>query len=331
MKHPKPVRIAGFGKYLPSEMTSRELEHKFTLPYGWSEKYSGVATRHQVSFETNGYMGARAIEAALANAKIKLADIDMIISASATFDYPLPNSASVIKSELTDGLQSDIPAIDIDSTCLSFVSAFEYASILLDGHQYKRIAIVSSEISSIASNPCNWETLTLFGDAAAAIILQYDPDSSSQFLKGGQKTYTEGVYDTIIKGGGNKYYFKDYSFNPDLHSFAMNGLNLLRLAQKKVPEFMNWFFSDLPVSMDDIDVIIPHQTSKTGINLFKKLYPLKVNQMKESLCHYGNCIAASIPLTLCDSIENNEIKRGDLCLLCGTSAGFSIGAVLIKY
>ena len=98
MIQPRPVKIAGFGKYLPAEMTSQELEHKYTIPYGWSEKFSGVQIRHQVSFETNGYMGARAIEAALDNAGMKLCDIDMIISASATFDYPLPNSASVIKS-----------------------------------------------------------------------------------------------------------------------------------------------------------------------------------------------------------------------------------------
>ena len=331
MIYPRPVKITGFGKYLPAEMTSRELEHKYTLPYGWSEKFSGVVTRRRVTFETNGYMGARAIEAALANAGLKLSDIDMIISASATFDYPLPNCASVIKSELSDCLKTDIPAIDIDSSCLSFVSAYEYASNLLNGVQYKRIIIVSSEISSIGSNPGNWETLTLFGDAAVAVILQYDEASGSKFIKGGQRTYSEGVYDTIIKGGGNKYYFNDHPFNPELHSFSMNGISLLRLAQKKVPEFMKWFFSDLDVSFDDMDAIIPHQASRTGLNLFKRMYPLKETQMKESLSRYGNCIAASIPITLCDSIEQGEIKRGDLCLLCGTSAGFAIGAVLIKY
>jgi 3-oxoacyl-[acyl-carrier-protein] synthase-3 len=331
MIHHKPVKITGIGKYLPAEITSQELEHKYTLPYGWSEKFSGVISRHQVSFETNGYMGARAVEAALDNAGLKLSDIDMIISGSASFDYPLPNSASVIKSELPDNLQIDIPAIDIDSSCLSFVSAFEYASNLLNGSQYKRVVIVSAEISSIAANPGNWETLTLLGDGAAAVVLEYDEDSGSQFIKGGQRTYSEGVYDTIFKGGGNKYFYKDHVFDPDIHSFAMNGIKLLRLAAKKLPEFMDWFFSDLPFTFNNIDAIIPHQASKTGLSLFKRLFPLKENQMKESISRYGNCIAASIPLTLVDSIEKGEIKRGDLCLLCGTSAGFSIGAVLIRY
>jgi 3-oxoacyl-[acyl-carrier-protein] synthase-3 len=139
------------------------------------------------------------------------------------------------------------------------------------------------------------------------------------------------VYDTIIKGGGNKYSFRDYPYNSKLHSFAMNGKNLLRLARSKIPDFMEWFFSDLPIRLQDVDAIIPHQASKTGINMFKSMYNLTDSQVKGNLIHNGNCIAASIPLTFCDAVRKGEIKRGDICLLSGTSAGFSIGSVLIKY
>lgn len=331
MKHTRPIKIAGFGKYLPRAISSADLEHDHNLPAGWSEKFSGVVSRHQVSFESNGYMGARAIENALQNCGFKLTDLDLIISASATFDYPLPNSASVIKSELAGALDIQIAGIDIDSSCLSFVSAFEMASSLLDGDQYKRLVIVSSEISSIGANPSNWETFTLLGDAAVAVILEYDESAGSHFIKGGQRTYSEGVYETIIRGGGNKYFYKEHPYQPDLHSFSMNGLKVLRIASKRIPEFMEWFFSDLPFKIEEMDAIIPHQASRTGINLFKRMYPFRECQVKESIAHYGNCIAASIPLTLYDAVEKGEIRRGDLCLLCGTSAGFAIGAVLIKY
>jgi 3-oxoacyl-[acyl-carrier-protein] synthase-3 len=331
MKFHKPIRIAGFGKYLPKQVLSCEIENKFGLPTGWSLKYSGVNARHHVTFESNGYMGARAIENAIENTGISLSEIDLIISAAATFDYPLPNRSSVIKSELHASHQLTIPTIDIDSTCLSFVSAFEYASTLLDGKQYKKIIIVSSEVSSLGLDPDNWETLTLFGDAAVAAILEYDENEESCFIKGGQRTYSEGVFDTMIKGGGNKFFFKDHPYNQKLHSFAMNGKNLLRLAKNKIPEFMDWFFQDLPVNITDIDAIIPHQASKFGISMFKSLYRFKEGQVKENIATNGNCIAASIPLTLYDSIESGTIKRGDTCLLCGTSAGFSIGGALLKY
>jgi 3-oxoacyl-[acyl-carrier-protein] synthase-3 len=331
MNQIKPIRIIGMGKYLPHLVSSQELETRYNLTRGWSEKYSGVQQRHIATHECNGYMGAMAAEAALLDAGIKISDLDMIISGSGTYDYPLPNQASIIKAKMKGGEKNHVPAIDIDSTCLSFVAAFDMASKLLDGKSYKNILIVSSEISSKGINPNNWETLTLFGDGAAAMVLSYDENQPSQFIKGGQRTYSEGVFDTIIEGGGNKYFFKDYPYDQKLHSFKMNGRKLLKMAKEYIPEFMDWFYSDLPYSISTTDVIVPHQASKMGMGLFTKLYKMKPGQMKETLHKYGNCIAASIPLTFIDAVEKNEIKRGDICLLSGTSAGFSIGSILIKY
>jgi 3-oxoacyl-[acyl-carrier-protein] synthase-3 len=331
MNLPKPVRISGMGKYLPKLVTSDMLEITYGIPAGWSEKYSGVKQRHIAQTETNGEMGAWAAERALEDAQLSLENIDMLISASGTYDFPLPNQASVIKAHMKGGNQFHFPAIDIDSTCLSFVAAFEYAAALLDGKAYKHILVVSSEISSKGINPKNLETLTLFGDGAAAMVLSYSGETESAFIKGGQRTYSDGVYDTVIEGGGNRFFFRDYPYDRELHSFKMNGRKLLKMAKDYIPDFMDWFYGDIPFSLEDTDVIVPHQASRMGLNVFSKLYRFKPNQMKGTLHKYGNCIAASIPLTFIDAVEKNEIRRGDYCLLSGTSAGFSIGAVLIKY
>ncbi len=327
----KPIRIVAMGTYLPKQVTSSEIEERHGIPKGWSEKYSGVVTRHHVTHESNGYMGARAAEKALEKAGMTLAGIDMLISAGGTYDYPLPNQASIIKNEIKEGGKYDFPAIDIDSTCLSFVVALDLAARMLDENAIKTVLIVSSEIASKGLNSENWETTTLFGDAAAAAIVTIDPDSESLYIKGAQKTYSEGVMHTIIEGGGNVNFFKDHPYDKELHSFKMNGKKLLRLAKKKIPLFMGSFFSDLPIELEEVDVIVPHQASKMGGLVFTSLYNLREGQVKESLAEYGNCIAASIPLTFAKSIEKGEIKRGDICLLSGTSAGFAIGGVLIKY
>jgi 3-oxoacyl-[acyl-carrier-protein] synthase III len=331
MKAQRPVKIISSGKYLPKVKYSHEIELQHNLSSGWSERYSGVKSRHHVTFESNGYMGARAIEAALEKASMELCEIDLIIAAGATFDYPLPSQSSVIKSELKGGNETHIATIDIDSTCLSFVSAFEIAAKMLDGAQYKNIVIVSSEISSKGLNTKNPETLTLFGDGAAAFILTYDDEGSSEFIKGMLKTYSEGINHTIIRGGGNSYFFKDHPYNEKLHSFDMDGIRLLKLAKKRLPEFMNELFNDSQLSYSNIKLIIPHQASKISLYLFNKMFSFEYGIVKENIENHGNCIAASIPLLLNEVIEKNEIKRGDLCMLIGTSAGFSIGAVLFKY
>ena len=105
----------------------------------------------------------------------------------------------------------------------------------------------------------------------------------------------------------------------------------MKMAKHYIPDFMDWFYNDLPYSISTTDIIVPHQASRMGMGVFTKLYKLRPEQMKETLHKYGNCIAASIPLTFIDAVERNEIKRGDICLLSGTSAGFSIGGVLLKY
>lgn len=331
MKKDKPIKIVAMGKYLPQAISSEAIETKYGIPKGWSLKRSGVANRHQVTTEHVGWMGARAAEQALEKAQMTLADIDMIISGGGSYDYPIPNQASIIKKEMKGGTQSSAPAIDVDSTCLSFVTAFDFAAHLLDGQVYQNILIVSSEIASLCLDPNNWETLTLFGDGAAAAVVSYDHTQQSHYLKGKMVTFSEGVDYTIVEGGGAKKFVKDYPYDPTLHSFQMQGKKLLKLTKAKLPEFMDQFFSDTPYSLQTVDAIVPHQASKLGLKLFAKQFKLRKDLVMQTLLKYGNCIAASIPLTLLDAIDNGNIQRGDVCLLAGTSAGFSIGGVLIRY
>jgi 3-oxoacyl-[acyl-carrier-protein] synthase-3 len=332
MNYPgKALKIRASGKYLPEKISSADLEiENPLLPEGYSERNSGVYFRHRASFESNGYMGARAAESALEKAGISLSDIDLLISAAATFDYPLPSCSSVIKSEMAGTEQANFPTLDIDSTCLSFVSAFEVAAKMLDGKQYRNILIVSSEIASKGLNRNDPETFTLFGDAAVAFILTME-DGPSCFAGAWFRTYSEGLACTMIRGGGNKHHFRDTPYDESLFSFEMKGIQMLKLAQRTLPEFMEMVLKELSMELNDFDAILPHQASKTGLQLFQRLFRPDEGKLKTNLDRYGNCIAASIPLLLHDCIENGEIKRGHFCLLFGTSAGFSIGALAFRY
>jgi 3-oxoacyl-[acyl-carrier-protein] synthase-3 len=325
------IKIEGTGVYLPKAIKSEELESKHGIPKGWSERYSGVKSRHHVTHESNGFMGARAAEAALEAASIELADIDMLISASGSYDYPIPNQASIIKHHLKKGNECDFPAIDLDNTCLSFLASLDMASRILDGKTYKRILLVSSEISSKGLDPSNWETVTLFGDGAAAVLITYNSTSNSSVIKGQFKNYSEGAFYSMIEGGGSVNYYDDKPFNKALHSFKMEGKKLLRLTKYKMPSFVNTFFNDLEYSIEDIDIIIPHQASGTGLAMFKRMYPKSAGKLFDNLAENGNCIAASIPISLHIAIQKERLKRGQTCLLIGTGAGFSIGALLLKY
>lgn len=331
MKVVRPFNLVSTGKYVPKSISSSELELRFGLPKGWSEKYSGVKSRHWATTETNAFMGARALEQALEKSGLSLDHVDLLISANASFDYPIPHQSSLIKHELGCDTKLTFPTMDVDATCLSFVSALDVASRYLDGSQYSTIAIVSTEISHNALSTDNREVLTLFGDGAAAAILQFDPSGKRGLIKAAQETHAEGVFDSVIRGGGNVHFFKDFPYDEKLHSFAMNGRKLLRRAKETVPPFVDSFFGELSISITEIPVIIPHQASKIGLELLKAMYNFAPGQVKTNLETHGNCISSSIPMLLHDTIENGELKRGEDCLLIGTAAGFSVGAALFRY
>ena len=332
MKPSNPFKISGVGKYLPhNRIESAQLEADLSIPDGWSSRYSGVKERYHVTFESNAFMGAKALDEAIKDAGLQVKDLGLLVSASATFDYPLPNQASLIKWELRVEDEIDFPCIDIDASCLSFVSALDYAAKSLHPVHCRHIAVVSTEIASKGLNPENWETATLFGDAAAAVIVSYDETGESGAFKYALRTYAQGAMNTIIRGGGNQYFFRDHPYDPVLHSFSMDGMKLLRLAKAKIPEFMNFFFRDLPWGLEEIDWILPHQASKAGLMVFRSLYDLDDAQVCSNLEMQGNCIAASIPSLLVDIIRSGDLQEGQTCLLSGTSAGFSIGGILIRY
>lgn len=321
------------GKYLPTrQVPAIELEKAHQIPKGWIAKHSGVEYRHYANeAETCAYMGARALEEALQKAELVFEDLDLIVCASGSFDYPIPHRACWIPKEMGK-LEAGIPCFDIDSTCLSFITALDVVSSLLDGKRYRRIAIVSSEIASKSLNYKDWESSSLLGDGAAAAIVALPNDGdSSAVLNANMQTFSKGVAHTIVRAGGNIAHGRDKSIVDEAFTFDMRGRELLRLVMQITPPFVKNLFEPLDFEVKDLDLCIPHQASKAGLKMGQRLLRLKENQFFSHLETHGNCIAASIPMALYDAIEAKRIVRGDKVLLIGTGAGLSIGGVVLEY
>ena len=133
---------------------------------------------------------------------MSLKKVDLIIFAGATYDYPLPNQSSIIKSKLDKSNTLNIPCVDVDTTCLSFITGLEIAVEKIALEKAETILLISSEVASNGLNPDSREVYTLFGDASAAFVITKGKNIT--LMNSMLKTYSEGVYDTIIKGGGNK-------------------------------------------------------------------------------------------------------------------------------
>jgi 3-oxoacyl-[acyl-carrier-protein] synthase III len=325
------VRILSTGKYLPKQrVTDHEIELRLGLTEGWVAKKSGVLVRHFVDGETASMMGAFAAKDALAAAGLSIDDIDCIISTSSIPEQGIPCTAALIQKHLGAG-DSGIPAFDINSTCLSFITGLDTISYLVAAGRYDRVLIVASEVTT----GLNWndrESCTLFGDGAAAVIVAKSTDlENSCILTSRMETYSKGAHLTECQGAGNKYHPKDYADRLESLLFKMDGKGVYRLALELLPSFVERLLAPTGWKIADLQMVIPHQASLMAMHLLRKQLGIPEAKLMVIAHNHGNTMAASVPMALHEAIVQTKIQRGDRLMLLGTSAGFSLGGILLEY
>lgn len=326
-----PLQILAMGKYLPShQVSSTELESQLNLSPGWIEAKNGVSVRHYVTHESNSDLGAQALQRALDKAKLAYEDLDLLINASGSYDYPIPETSALIQAKMGQG-NSGMPSFTVDATCLSFVTALDVAGAFLASGRYRTIAIVSAEVSSKSLNPTEKESATLLGDGAAAAIVQLAPDSGSALLSSAMETYGSGAMYTHVRGGGNVCHPRDPEVNKADFTFHMDGPAVLGSAFRRLRPFVKKLFAELDFNLQDVDLFVPHQASKVALEKAQHFFRLSDAQFANYLAQHGNCIAASIPMALHDAIEAGRIQRGGRICLLGTAAGLSVGGAVLIY
>ena len=325
---PLAVRIAGLGSYLPERIvTNAELELSFGLQPGWIAKRTGVLERRYATHETTVSQAVAACKMAIDRSGVQLEQIDAIIGANLA-QQTIPCTAALLQKALgaTDGSSA---CWDVNATCLSFMMALHSAALLIAAGQYKNILIFSSEIASPSLNPLEPESASLFGDAAAAIVLTASEDSS---LIGAKfQTFSGGSHLTQLLGGGTLHRPQFTHNRPELNLFHMDGPAIFRHAARTMPPFLEAFLQSIGWEISSIDALVPHQASGHGVQSISSRLGFAPEQVVFNLPLRGNCIAASIPLALTEAFEASRIKRGDRILLAGTAAGLTLGAVALIF
>lgn len=306
------VEIAGYGVCLP----------KNTVQFKDQTRYRVVENE-----ETQLDLAEAAIQAALDNANLSVKDIDCLVSASAVGVQPIPCTAALIHERVAKGLS--IPAMDINTTCTSFISALSTMSHLIEAGEYRRVLIVSSEVGSLGLNPKQKESYELFGDGAAAFIFQAS-DKNKGVIASLQRTWSEGAHDTEIRGGLTSYQPKEYSEETKTNfMFDMKGKKILLLSARVIPEMFQEFQEKSGISKDAVDYIIPHQASRALPLVMDKLGVSK-DKYLNIVSEYGNMVSVAVPFGLAYALDHGYVKEGDTIFLMGTAAGMTVNMLALK-
>ena len=306
------IKITGCGNAIP--------EQKITF---------GDQTRYRLSEgKTLLDLADKATEKALEDAGIEISDIDCIIGGMATPLQAIPCNAALIHERIAKGM--DIPAMDINTSCTSFVTALDMASYMTDSGRYNNILIVSGDTASAALNPNQKESYELFSDAVSAFIVSRCEEECG-IIYSAQRTWSEGAHDTEIRGGcGLMSAFKFSEKNKEDYYFDMKGPKVLKLSAKKLPGFLEDCLKESGINMDDIDKVVPHQASK-ALKVIMPRLGISEDKYIDHVNDYGNMISAAIPFTLCNAIHDNEIVKGNTVMLLGTAAGLTSNVTILRY
>ena len=306
------LEIAGYGVCLP----------KNTVKFKDQTRYRVVENE-----ETQLDLAEVAIQRALEKANLKIEDIDCLVSASAVGVQPIPCTAALIHERVAKGLS--IPAMDINTTCTSFISALSTMSHLFEAGEYRRVLIVSSEVGSLGLNPKQKESYELFSDGAAAFIFQKS-NQDKGVIASLQRTWSEGAHDTEIRGGLTSYQPKEYSEETKTNfMFDMKGKKILLLSARVIPEMFQEFQEKSGISKDAVDYIIPHQASRALPLVMGKL-GVDEDKYLNLVTDYGNMVSVAVPFGLAYALDHGYLKEGDTIFLRGTAAGMTVNMLALK-
>ena len=317
------VKIIGTGSYVPDNVvTNDDLSNLVETSDEWITKRVGIKERRVSVNDTTLDMGYKAALDALENANVTSADIDLIIAATISSDAACPSLACMIQNKIG---ASDCMAFDVSAACSGFLFALETAMGYIERKKAKKILLVCAERMSKLLDWSDRSTCVIFGDGAAAVVLEASED---------------GYYESVIhaKGGNDVINIpaKDgcspfYKVEPEHPYLFMNGQATFKFAVKSIAHDVKELMEKTGLTQDDIAFVIPHQSNKRIIDSAQPKTGISLDKWYMNIERFGNVSGASIPIALNEMNRKGMLKSGDKILFTAFGGGLSSGAVILEW
>lgn len=325
----KNVGIIGLGTYVPENvMTNFDFEKIIDTTDEWIRTRTGIEERRFASeTQATSDLGAEAAKVALEKAGVSVEEIDMIILATTTPDYPIQSTACVVQ-ELIGAVNA--AAVDINAACSGFVYALTMAKALIASGMNKKVLVIGAEVLSKCVDMQDRNTCVLFGDGAAAAVVSEVEDGYgiiSQFL--GAEADVKGALRT--PAGGTRKPLSQEVLDERSNFLQMKGQDVFKFAVKALPKATIEALEIAGLTANDLDMVFPHQANIRIIEAASKRLEIPMDKFYLNLNKYGNTSSASIGLALGEALEKGLVKKGDTIALTGFGAGLTYASMILKW
>lgn len=336
------ARLSAIEYYLPESVLGNEsLAKKFV---DWtSEKIfekTGIRQRHIAGpAECSSDLAVRACEKLFASGACGPKDVDFLLLCTQSPDYFLPTTACLVQDRLA--IPQGAGALDINLGCSGYVYSLGLAKGIIETGQARRVLVVTAETYSKFIHDEDRSARTIFGDAAAATLIEGVETASPEDLLGPFVYGTDGggAQNLIVTAGGMRNRVCAES-QPNVDRFAnkrsdenlfMNGGAIFNFTLQVIPQAVQSLLDKAHYTLSDVDLIVFHQANKFILDHLRKKMNIPEEKFVLALADSGNTVSATIPIALAEVVENGRLKDGQRVMLAGFGVGYSWGAALVEW
>jgi len=324
------ARIIALGSYLPKKvLTNQDLEKMVDTSDEWIFSRVGIRERRMAGpDEHSSNMGSAAAKIALEKGKWEPEEIELILTATMSPDYPngTPSTSVLIQQQLGARRAA---AVDLQAACSGFVYALATAKAYIESGLYRRILVVGTEKMSSIVDYEDRGTCVLFGDGAAAALVSSAGEGLEieSAILGADGSCSEIL---CIPGGGTRQPAGSRTIAEKQHYLKMNGREVFKHAVRRMGEAAEECLKKTGCSQADIHWLVPHQANVRIINALAKQMGLPLERVCQTIEKYGNTSASSVGIALDELIQSHPASENQRILLAAAGAGFTWGVILLK-
>ena len=323
-----PAAITCVAGYLPDDkLTNADLESMVDTTDEWIRTRTGIEERRILKDpeKATSDMGAEAVKSLCAKSGLDPADIDLIICATVTPDMLFPSTANLIGHKVG---ATKAWGFDLSAACSGFLFALNTGAQFVENGSAKNVVVVGADKMSSIIDYTDRTTCVLFGDGAAAVLLQQD-EGDCGILDA--KLHSDGAGGDFLcmPAGGSLRPASHDTVDAKQHFIYQDGQPVFKAAVTSMADVSYEVMERNGLTADDVAWLVPHQANLRIIDATQRRTGLPHEKVKINIQKYGNTTAATIPLCLHD--WESQLRRGDNLILAAFGGGFTWGAVYVKW
>ncbi len=331
------VEISGWGMCVPERvMTNDDLVRETGLDTSdeWIATRTGIRQRYVTDpSQATSDLAAGAARGALARAGLDPKDVDLLIVATASPDYITPSTNCLVQELLG---ASRAHGFDLNAGCTGFLAGLQMGCSYLAANMGRNVLLIGAELGTRLLKWHIRESAVLFGDGAGAVVLQ--PSTTKRAWAFSMRDF--GHLQDLLKipAGGTRHRTSYETLDKGLHDPIFDGQAIFKEAGRAMVDRMQEVLKLAELESQDIDVLVPHQANLRIIQYVANKLGLTENHGEPlpdrvfvNIDRYANTSNASIPIALCEAVEMERLRRGDLLAMCAFGSGLTSGAALVEW